>query len=144
MKEDPAAIKPLIASGVARVWLSRGGGLYGLGYLTTLIVMEVHTIISIIYEAPGVGEVFKDKLIDLLTRSFENTISALIWPFYVLELGLWGIAILVISFVAYNRYVNPLIEARFTDLAAGKEALRAEKALKKQAKANKRSRKPPK
>jgi hypothetical protein len=95
-----------------KVWKIRGGGLYALGFAVSFIYFEVGSLGEDIL---GVGSVFNghalDFFIDFIVDSFTNTLSALIWPVYVVQVAPpWGAIALGLAFVVFTSFIKPPIE----------------------------------
>src|SRR6478735_500402 len=41
---EPAAVLPLLRRWLAKLWASRGGGFYGLGYVVTFVALEIKSL----------------------------------------------------------------------------------------------------
>jgi len=68
-----------------------------------------------IVTAESVSGFFSNQVSDILFKyigqSFQNTISAFIWPVYVIELDeVWGAGILVALFVLFPRFLKEPLE----------------------------------
>lgn len=99
-----------------KVWEVRGGGLYALGFAATFLYLEasqlvlddIPTFLTLGSYEPAVLISF---MVDFLIDTLMNTISAFIWPVYILQ---WwppvgGIA-LIIAFILFPKYLKPHIE----------------------------------
>ncbi len=99
----------------AKVWHVRGGGLYALGFASTFIYLEIRTFIGEIAESSSVGDFLSSQLIEVVFRfaikSFINTIEALMWPVYVVQLTPpYGAIGLGIGFLIFTTYLKKPIE----------------------------------
>ena len=68
-----------------------------------------------IVTADSIGSYFSGQVSDLLFKyvgqSFQNTISAFMWPVYVIELDpIWGAAILAAMFFLFPRILKEPLE----------------------------------
>jgi hypothetical protein len=93
----------------------RGGGLYAVGFAARFIFLEVRTLVSEIAESSSVGEFLSEQLIEFVFRfamdSIMNTVEALIWPVYVIELSPpFGAIGLGIAFLVFTNYLKKPIE----------------------------------
>ena len=99
----------------AKVWHVRGGSLYALGFASTFIYLEIRTFIGEIAESSSVGDFISSQLIEVVFRfaikSFINTIEALMWPIYVVQLtppyGAIGLGIGFLVFTSYLQDAAP-------------------------------------
>jgi hypothetical protein len=99
----------------AKVWKVRGGGLYAVGFAARFIFLEVRTVVSEIAESSSVGEFLSEQLMEFVFRfamtSIMNTVEALIWPVYVIELSPpFGAIGLGIAFLVFTNYLKKPIE----------------------------------
>jgi hypothetical protein len=93
----------------------RGGGLYAVGFAARVIFREVRTLVSEISESSSVGEFLSEQLIEFVFRfamtSIMNTVEALIWLVYVIELSPpFGAIGLGIAFLVFTNYLKKPIE----------------------------------
>ena len=68
-----------------------------------------------IFSAESVGDFFTGQISELLFKyvgqSIENTISAFMWPVYVIELDpTWGVGILAGMFVLFPMFIKEPLE----------------------------------
>jgi hypothetical protein len=97
------------------IWDARGGGLYACGFLVTFLFLEVRMFIIDIYSAESVGNYFSGQVSDMLFKylgqSFQNTISAFLWPIYIIDLHpVWGGGLLAAMFVIFPRFLKKPLE----------------------------------
>ena len=105
----------LVKRSLRTVWDARGGGLYACGFLVTFVFLEIRMLILDIYTAESVGSFFSGQLSDLLFKyvgqSLQNTISAFMWPAYIIELNpTWGAGALAAMFVLFPRFLKKPLE----------------------------------
>jgi len=98
-----------------KVWKVRGGGLYAVGFALTFIYLEIRTVVGEIAESSSVAEFLSDQLIEFVFRfavaSIMNTIEALMWPIYVIQLAPpYGVIGLGIAFLVFTTYLKKPIE----------------------------------
>ena len=141
--------------GAVQLWQSRGGGLYGLGYVVTFVALEVFEIpefFSDLYALFG-GDTVASGLSALLTLivdffvdTLKNMVFAFIWPALLISLlGGWGVLLVALGFASFDPLLRPLIERVFPELKYARETQETEKAqkqaqkqAKKEAKKNKK------
>lgn len=90
----------------------RGGGLYALGFAGFFIIFEVASLGE---DLAGVGSLFNGQaisfLVEVVIDSFKNTLKALMWPVYVVQLAPpWGAIALGLAFIAFTRYLKRPVE----------------------------------
>lgn len=111
----PAAVLKLVRRSLRTIWDARGGGLYACGFVVTFAYLELRMFILDIVTAESVSSFFSNQITDVLFKyvgqSFQNTISAFMWPVYVIELDeAWGVGILVVLFVLFPRFLKEPLE----------------------------------
>ena len=112
---------PLLRGTLLDVWRSRGGGLYGLGYIIAFLYFEVQLLFGDISESAGVAEFALGQFLEYLIRfgflSFISVFKALLWPFYFLELyGGVGIILLLAGYLGFEHLLKPGVEKMFPEL----------------------------
>ena len=95
-----------------KVWKVRGGGLYALGFAVSFIYFELGSLGDDIL---GIGSLFNGQAIEFIVQffidSFKNTISAFMWPLYIVQWAPpWGAMALGIGFVVFSSFLKPPIE----------------------------------
>jgi len=111
----PADLLKLIKRSVRTVWDARGGGLYACGFLITFVFLEIRMFFVDIYEAESVSGYFSSQASEMLFKyigeSFQNTISAFMWPVYVIEVSpTWGAMILAAMFIIFPKFIKEPLE----------------------------------
>jgi hypothetical protein len=129
---EPRSVFGMLRKAVVGLWVARGGGFYGLGYLVAFIVLEVQIFTSELAESTGVSDFVTSQMLEFALRvgfmSFVNGFLALVWPIYLLDwLGGPGILVLLGGYLIFERVLRPFVEGHIPEL---KEA-RAQAALKK-------------
>ena len=114
-KSFPAGLLKLVKRSTRTVWDARGGGLYACGFLITFVILEIRMFFVDIYEAESISGYFSSQVSELLFKyigeSFQNTISAFMWPVYVIELNpTWGAIILAGLFIIFPKYIKKPLE----------------------------------
>ena len=114
-KSFPAALLRLVRRSLRTVWDARGGGLYACGFVVTFVFLEIKMFVLDIFNAESVSGFFSDQASEMLFKylgqSIENTVSAFIWPVFVIQLdGTWGIAILVGLYVLFPKFIKKPLE----------------------------------
>ena len=99
-----------------KVWDVRGGGLYACGFALTFIILELGSLRE---DVAGAGELFSGGIIafaisfflDFLIDSLVNTITALMWPIYVIQWAPpWGAVGLGLAYWLFPSYLKEPIE----------------------------------
>lgn len=121
VRDDPGSLPGLLRDGLLGIWRSRGGGLYGLGYLVTFVILEVRLVVGEFGGSDSLLTFLSDQLLQYLLRlgymSLVNALLALLWPIWLLErLGGWGLLILIIGFLTFPRWLRPGLEALVPEL----------------------------
>ncbi|MDA0681021.1 MAG: hypothetical protein O3A13_11660 [Proteobacteria bacterium] len=111
----PSELLKLIKRSLRTVWDARGGGLYACGFLITFVFLEFRMFFVDIYEAKSASEYFSSQVSELLFKyigeSFQNTISAFMWPVYIIEIHpAWGAGILAAMFVLFPKFLKEPLE----------------------------------
>ena len=132
IRREPRSAITMLRAAVVRLWVARGGGYYGLGYLVAFIALEVQMITSELAESAGVADFVTSQALEFVLRigfmSFLNGFLALFWPVYLLDwLGGPGLLVLLAGYLVFERVLRPFVENHIPEL---KEA-RAKAALKK-------------
>jgi len=118
--EEPRSVPRQARDTLLRLWRIRGGGFYGLGYVVTFVVLEVHAFLANWVSANDIVGMVVQEVLQFLFRftaqSVLNGIIALAWPFYVLKyLGGFGLVVLGLSWWLFDRYARPWIVARLPE-----------------------------
>jgi hypothetical protein len=118
---DPSTVGPLLRDGMIAIWRSRGGGLYGFGYLVTFVILEVRLVVSEFDASGGLFDFLSEQLLEYLFRlgfmSLANVVLAFLWPLLVIErFQLWGIVGLCLGYFVFERWLRGLIEAQIPEL----------------------------
>lgn len=124
--DDPRSAGSILREGLLGLWRARGGGLYGLGYVITFVVLEIRLAVTELASSEGVLEFLGNQFLEYLLRlgvgSFVNALLAFLWPFLLLErVGGWGLLVLPGAYLLFERWLRPVIEARFPELARSRE-----------------------
>ena len=106
---------------LVRLWRTRGGGLYGLGYVVTFVINEVPRIIdsaqAMINGSESVLGAMFEWLLRLGADTFASMVIAFLWPAYFLSLmGGWGLVALVVAYFVFEKLLRPLVESALPDL----------------------------
>lgn len=153
VQHQPSVVLTWIKQSLVSTWLLRGGGFYGLGYLVTFIILQAQSLATDFVEAEDALSFLGSQIFQILFKFFTdvigNLIQAFIWPLMFLNLtGSWGLLILIVGFVGFDRWGKPYINQRIPELHAAdlksQEKLgekRAKKQAKQQAKDAKEARK---
>lgn len=90
-----------------RLWRSKSGSFYGMGYLVTFLVLEVTSFIDEIvnfdFSVGGIATQIIQQILRFFLETLINIVYAFIWPVWVLQWmpSLYGIALLIGLYVAY-------------------------------------------
>lgn len=114
-KSFPSALLRVIKKSLRTIWDARGGGLYACGFLLTFVYLEIRMFFVDIFNANSIGDYFSEQISEMLFKyigqSFENTISAFMWPVYIIELNAtWGAIALGALFVIFPKYLKKPLE----------------------------------
>lgn len=114
-KAFPNELLNLMRRSFRTVWDARGGGLYACGYVLTFIWLEVTMFVGDVLAAESIGTFFGEQIFEMLFRflgeSLQNMIQAFMWPVFVIEsFDKWGIGILVVMYLVFNRLLKERIE----------------------------------
>lgn len=118
---EPRSAGGLIRDAVLGIWSARGGGFYGLGYLITFVSLEARTAVGEFVSSDTLMSFVGQELLGYLLRfglmSFVNAAVAFLWPLIVLDwLGGWGLLVLAAGYVAFERWLRPLVESTFPEI----------------------------
>jgi hypothetical protein len=136
---QPADILPLLRRWLAKLWASRGGGFYGLGYVVTFVALEIRSLSSDLTTTSGLVAQAAQYLLRFSIDSLRNVISALIWPAHLFEWlgGPAGLVALVVGYAAFELAIRPVVQARLPEVG---EALAERQRLKQEKREKKRAR----
>jgi len=129
---EPRSIGGHLRSLLVAVWVRRGAGFYGLGWMVAFVVLEVNLFTSELAQSDGVVEFVGGQLLEYLLRigfmSFINTLIALLWPLYVLQWWSgYGILLLIGGYLLFEKLLRPVIESALPELAAARVQAAAQK-----------------
>src|SRR5262245_17046880 len=110
---QPAAILPLLRRWLAKLWASRGGGFYGLGYVVTFVALEIRSLSGGLTTVSGLVAQVAQYVLRFSIDSLRNVISALIWPAHLFEWlgGPAGLVALAVGYAAFELAIRPLMQA---------------------------------
>ena len=129
---EPRAVPLRIRDTYLRMWRSRGGGFYGLGYVAAFVALEVQAYLSSWQSASDdiAGLVMQEVLqfvFRFAAQSMLNGFLALGWPIFVVaKFGGAGLAVLAVAWWSFDRYARPWIAARLPEPTAAAQATRSE------------------
>ncbi len=113
--KSPKTELPWYRRWLAKVWHTRGGGLYAVGYAITFVYLEVRTILSELFEAEGIVDFLTNQLFELIFRflgeSLMNMVQAFMWPVEIVKF--WppfGAIGLGLAFVSFDKYLRKPVE----------------------------------
>ena len=104
---------------VRNIWDLRGGGLYSVGYVITLVWLEIQMLIQDLIDLTSGSSQFGDQLIQgvikfVLRFAYEsliNSIQALMWPVTAIQFyPPWGLGIMVALFAIFPKMIKPPLE----------------------------------
>jgi len=110
---QPAAILPLLRQWLVKLWASRGGGFYGLGYVVTFVALEIRSLSGGLTTVSGLLAQAAQYVLRFSIDSLRNVISALIWPAHLFEWlgGPAGLVALAVGYAAFEVAIRPLVQA---------------------------------
>lgn len=116
--DNPRLLWVWLRSALLRMWRLRGGGFYGLGFVLTFVGLQLASLLEDAAEAQGpvdfLTSQMAEALIRLLGDTLSNLIQAFLWPFlFVGWTGPYGLLLLLGSFLAFDRWGKPWINAQF-------------------------------
>jgi hypothetical protein len=116
---NPAGI-PHTAHGAFRgwfrkVWNTRGGSIYTLGYALTFAALEVKTFVTGIAGMTNAGDFVIEQLWQFLIRfsadSISNLVLACMWPVFIVTWQPpWGACLFVVAMLLFPKYIKPPVE----------------------------------
>lgn len=114
-KAFPGAFVQVLKRWFRAVWNARGGGLYACGFFITFVWLETSMFFGEIMGAESIGSFFTEQFFEFLLRfsilSFQNTISAFIWPVYIINLSpVWGGISIAMMFVLFGKLIKKPLE----------------------------------
>ncbi|MGD8341464.1 MAG: hypothetical protein PVH89_11825 [Gammaproteobacteria bacterium] len=118
---------------LVRLWITKGGGFYGLGYVITFISLEASSLSGDVVGSDNISDFITSQFIGFIIRfsveSFLNALSAVIWPVLLLQWpnGL-GIVTLIAAYAGYRLLLDPFFENQIPELREAREARQARKA----------------
>ena len=110
---QPSAILPLLRQWLAKLWASRGGGFYGLGYVVTFVALEVRSLSSGLTTVDGLVAQAVQYVLRFSVDSVRNVVSALIWPAHLFEWlgGPAGLVALAAGYAVFELAIRPLVQS---------------------------------
>jgi hypothetical protein len=136
---QPAAILPLLRRWLVKLWTSRGGGFYGLGYVVTFVALEIRSLSGGLTTVSGLTAQAVQYVLRFSVDSLRNVISALIWPAHLFEWlgGPAGLVALAVGYAAFEVAIRPLVQAWLPEVG---EAIAEQERRKQEKRDRKRSR----
>lgn len=129
LAREPRYAFPLLRNWLVALWATKGGGFYGLGYVVTLVALEIFSLEQDVTRGAssvsGAESFIAAQAIQYVAGfgvdSILNGIRAVLWPFYLFKwLGLPGVVAFVAGGAVFERVVRPSVEAWFPELAAAR------------------------
>ena len=101
-----------------RLWMLRGGGFYGLGFVVFFVTLQIRSFIGDIAESTGVIDFLSSQALEALLKVISETpfnfLWALLWPLQFLSwTGEWGLLVLLAAYLSFQRWVKPRLTERF-------------------------------
>jgi hypothetical protein len=126
LRREPRSVARLARNAAVRLWSSRGGGFYGLGYVVTFVVLEIRTLASGFVESDDVIAHLGQEILAVFLRfafeSIGNTLLAFLWPLFVLQaLSGWAIVVLAAGWWGYGRWAVPWVRSLGVESPRGKK-----------------------
>ena len=118
---EPRSVPLQIRDTYLRMWRSRGGGFYGLGYVVAFIALEIQAYIGSWESASdNIAGLVMQEVLQFLFRfavqSMLNGLLALGWPIFVVaKLGGVGLALVAVAWWSFDRWARPWIAARLPE-----------------------------
>jgi hypothetical protein len=136
---EPGAALPLLRRWLVKLWASRGGGFYGLGYVVTFVALEIRSLSGDLTSVSGLVAQAAQYVIRFSIESFMNGIWALVWPAQLFQWlgGPAALAVLVIGYGAFEVAIRPLVQAWLPEVG---EAIAEQERRKQEKKDRKRAR----
>lgn len=136
---QPAAILPLLRRWLVKLWASRGGGFYGLGYVVTFVALEIRSLSGGLTTVSGLVAQAVQYVLRFSIDSLRNVVSALIWPAHLFEWlgGPAGLVALAVGYAAFEVAIRPLVQAWLPEVG---EAIAERERRKQEKRERKRSR----
>ena len=134
----PAAILPLLRQWLIKLWASRGGGFYGLGYVITFVALEIRSLSSGLTTVSGVVAQAAQYVLRFSVDSVRNIVSAVIWPAHLFEWlgGPAGLVALLVGYAAFDVAIRPLVQKWLPEVG---EAIAEQKRRKQEKRDRKRA-----
>ena len=126
--DEPDSVALTMRDAFLRLWRTRGGGFYGLGYVIAFVVLEIQAYVANLENAAtdAVGMVVQELLqfvFRFAVQSMLNGVLAFGWPIYVVDkLGGLGIAMIAVGWWSFDRYARPWIGARLPEPSRAEDA----------------------
>ncbi|MEM9533890.1 MAG: hypothetical protein AAGA23_23430 [Pseudomonadota bacterium] len=98
-----------------KVWETRGGGLYAVGFALTFVYLELVQLVTddipMLFSINWFSGEMIDFIVQFIVDTMKNTISAFIWPATLVQWR-WpaGIITLVVGFALFPVWVKPTLE----------------------------------
>ncbi|MBA3563845.1 MAG: hypothetical protein H0W33_07535 [Gammaproteobacteria bacterium] len=126
VRREPRSAVRMLRAALLRLWQARGGGFYGLGYVVTFIVLEAKLITGEFLGSESFLQFVTSEILEHVFRfgilSLVSGVLALIWPAFVLSwLGVWGFAVLLGGYFAFEHAGRPVVERWFPEIREARE-----------------------
>jgi hypothetical protein len=120
---EPRSVGPMLRDGLLKLWRTRGGGFYGLGYVICFVVLEIRMFAGDALQSDGVVSFVVMEALGIVFRftvqSFLNTLLAFGWPVFVLDaLNGWGIVAIGVGWFVFDRWAKPRINVWLAERGA--------------------------
>lgn len=131
---EPRSAPGMARQGLVRLWRTHGGGVYGLGYAITFVILEIRLIAGDLLDSEwrsdsvsGVVEGMLGEAIAWLFRfsleSLGSMLQAFLWPILLLTtFGSGALLFLAGVFLAGEWVLRPVVERFLPELRAEAEA----------------------
>ena len=98
-----------------KVWNTRGGSIYTLGYALSFAALELKAVMTGLAGMTSAGDYVMGQVWQFLLRfstdSIANLVLALMWPVFVLSWRPpWGIALFVLALLLFPKFIKPPVE----------------------------------
>jgi len=137
IRRDPRSVPGRLRGLLLEMWISRGGGFYGIGYVVAFGYFEVQVITGEVSGSDSVGDFVVGQTVEYVLRlgfmSFVSAFQALLWPAFVA--GWWnggGLLLLIGGYLAFEHLLKPRVEQVFPELREHRLARERSKAEKRE------------
>jgi hypothetical protein len=129
---EPASVLHWSRDWLVRLWITKGGGFYGLGYVITFVTLEIRAISGDFGGGGDIGDFITSQVVQYIIRfsveSLLNAVFAVIWPVYLLQwAGGLGIVVLIGAYAVFRLVIYPFLANWIPELEEARKAKAASK-----------------